>query len=267
MPDQNLLKFQRSITQELIFTNERVRDIIGRANWGEEGRYKEAILGKAISQFLPSNLKIGTGFIVSNNDHLHGTEAQISKQLDIIIYEDKTPVVFREGDFVILTDSAVRAVIEVKAKVVNNSTNKNAINNIIQKLELLKEFRSFDQQQNRKKFVGIFSFNYEQDFNHRSLHEILESSSGLVNHLSLGSDKFIKFHHNPENLIPVVPRNAPCYIKYNLEQLSFSYFISNLLHVICSEDLEERYWFSFPIPGTKEVHREETIIYLNNPNL
>lgn len=262
MPDQNILKFQKSITKELIATHERVRDLIGNANWGDEGRYKEAILRKTISQFLPSNLKIGSGFIVGNNDHLNGTESEISKQLDIIIYEDKTPVVFREGDFVILTESSVRAVIEVKAEVVNKSTNSNGLNKIINKLELLNNFQTFSDNAPRKKFVGIFSYKYNQDYNHDSLQEILESSNGIVNHLALGSNRFIKFWEDPSGLVPPLIRNAPCYIKYNLQNLSFSYFISNLLHIISDEDPVERYWFSFPINGTKEVHREESIIYI-----
>lgn len=262
MPNQNILKFQKSITKELIATHERVRDLIGSANWGDEGRYKEAILRKTISQFLPSNLKIGSGFIVGNNDHLNGTESEISKQLDIIIYEDKTPVVFREGDFVILTESSVRAVIEVKAEVVNKSTNTNGLNNIINKLELLNNFRTFSNDAPRKKFVGIFSYKYNQDYNHNSLQEILEKSNGIVNHLALGKNRFIKYWEDPAGLVPPVVRNAPCYIKYHLQNLSFSYFISNLLHIISDEDPVERYWFSFPINGTKEVHREESIIYL-----
>ncbi len=262
MPNQNILKFQKSITKELIATNERVRDLIGNANWGDEGRYKEAILRKIISQFLPSNLKIGTGFIVANNDHINGTESKISKQLDIIIYDDKTPVVFREGDFVILTESSVRAVIEVKAEVVNKSTNTNGLNQIIEKLEMLNDFQSFCNQTHRKKFVGIFSYKYTQDYNHITLQEILKNSKGIINHLSLGCNKFIKFWDDPSGLNPPIERSEPCYIKYNLQDLSFSYFISNLLHIISDEDPVERYWFSFPIPETKEIYRENEIIYL-----
>ncbi|WP_435522881.1 DUF6602 domain-containing protein [Chryseobacterium indoltheticum] len=156
MPNQNILKFQKSITQELIATHERVRDLIGGANWGDEGRYKEVILRKIISQFLPSNLKIGSGFIVGNNDHVNGTESKISKQLDIIIYEDKAPVIFREGDFVILTENSVRAVIEVKAEVVNKSTNSNGLNQIIEKLELLNNFQTFSNQERRKNSLESF---------------------------------------------------------------------------------------------------------------
>jgi hypothetical protein len=265
MPGQNIRRFQESITNELEVTKNRVRDLIGDANWGEEGRYKEAILSKVISQFLPANLKIGTGFIVSNNDYLTGRNNLISTQIDIIIYEDKTPVIFREGDFVILTEKAVRAVIEVKSKITNyNSKNENALNKIIEKLNRLNKFDTFRNQNERKKFVGIFSFDYDGDFNSPKVEEGLRSSKGFVNHISLGSNKFVRFWKNPDGLTPPVDRLEPCYIRYNLINLSFSYFISNLLHIVADEDPIERYWFSFPIEGTKEIYREEPIIYLTN---
>lgn len=260
---QNIRRFQESITQELEVTKDRVRDLIGDANWAEEGRFKEAILSKIISQFLPSNLSIGTGFIVSNNDHITGTENTISKQLDIIIYENKTPVVFREGDFVIITESSVRAVIEVKAEVINYSTtNDNSLNKIVEKLNNLRHFSSFNNQQLRKKFVGIFSFTYSGNFEHVQISNGLRPSRGLVNHISLGKNNFIRFWDDPSGLRPSLQRISPCYIKYNLVNLSFSYFISNLLHIISDEDPIERYWFSFPIEGTKEIYRLQQIIYI-----
>ncbi|MBV7533035.1 hypothetical protein [Chitinophaga sp. sic0106] len=119
MLPENIRLFQESITKELKYTKDRVRNLIGNANWGVDGRFKEAILSKIIGQFLPSNLRIGTGFIVSNND-----------------------------------------------------------------------------------------------------------------------------------LVTL------------LRNLSFSYFISNLLHIVSDTDPVERYWFSFPIEGTKEMYRHERIVRL-----
>ena len=69
--------FQESITNELDAVRNRVRDLIGDAHWGEEGRYKEEILKKTLRKFLPNNVSVGTGFVT--------TVADISKQLDIII--------------------------------------------------------------------------------------------------------------------------------------------------------------------------------------
>ena len=259
MPVQNIVDFQKSITKELSLTKDRVEFIIGNANWGEVGRYKEAILRKAISQFLPSNLEIGTGFIIGNSDHQFGRNGQISRQLDIIIYEDKSPVIFKEGDFVIITENAVRAVIEVKTKVINYAEKQdNALNKIIHKINRLRDFDTFNPiGEHRKKFIGVFSYEYEQDFSNERVDEALRLSNGLVNHISLGPNKFIRYWENTRRLDPAPNYQGRCYIRYNLTDLSFSYFISNLIHIVTDEDPVERSWFSFPIEGTKERYRDE----------
>jgi len=266
MPAQNIRRFQESITQELKVTKNRVRDLIGAANWGSEGAYKEAILRKVIAQFLPSNLKMGTGFIMSNADHRQGTEGLISTQLDIIVYEDKSPVIFREGDFVILTESSVRAVVEVKASVSDYSaTNDNALNRIIGKLNRLSQFQSFREiQGNRKKFVGVFSFDYEGNIDSERVDTALRESNGLINHISAGPDLFVRYWETTGDLDPpILDYEGRCYIRYDLRNLSFSYFISNLLHIVADDDPVERYWFSFPVAGTKEIYRHGNIIRLN----
>lgn len=261
---QDLVAFQKSITQELNVIKDRVENLIGNANWGEVGIYREAVLRKVISQFLPYNLTIGTGFIVA--------DGYVSTQLDIIVYEDKSPVIFREGDFVILTESSVRAVIEVKSKIINYSDsatcgNDNALNKIIAKLNKLIHFPTFSSLgEHRKKFVGIFSFEYDGDFSVNRIDEALKISNGLVNHLSLGTNRFIRYwDKNPD------PTREPrydgrCYIRYNLEDLSFSYFISNLLHIVADEDPVERHWFSFPVKDTKEVYRAYPNPIIDLPN-
>lgn len=258
-----ILEFQKSITRELLITKDRVEFLIGDANWGDVGRYKEAILRKIISQFLPTTLKIGTGFIIGNNDHYTGLLNQVSSQLDIIIYDDNSPVVFREGDFVIVTESAVRAVIEVKTGITNHtrnidSGNDSAFNKIIAKLNRLRVFESFNPDSiARKKFVGVFAYNYTGNFTDERIDEVLKLSDGLVNHVALGPNNFIRYWKHTSDLVPPIPYYGRCYIRYNLIDLSFSYFISNLLHIVSDEDPTDRYWFSFPIEGTKERHRTE----------
>lgn len=264
---QNINRFQKSITKEIDVIKDRVRDLIGNANWGEEGRYKEAVLRKAISQFLPVNLKIGSGFIVGNDDHVYGENPLISTQIDLIIYEDKSPVIFREGDFVILTDTSVRAVIEVKSKIINYADQDgNSLNHVLEKFNSLRQFPSFQEQEGqRKKFIGLFAFEYNQNFMNSRVVDALIASDGFVNHICLGPNKFIKYWSETAELNPPIEYQGRCYIRYNLTDLSFSYFISNLLHIVADEDPVERYWFSFPIQGTKEQNRAEPIIELPNP--
>ncbi|MFY0253579.1 DUF6602 domain-containing protein [Chitinophaga sp. 30R24] len=265
MSPVNIRLFQESITKELKYTKDRVRNLIGNANWGEDGRFKEAILAKIIGQFLPSNLRIGTGFIVGNNDHVYGREGLISHQLDLIIYDGGAPVVFKEGDFVILTESAVRGVIEVKSSLIAYSeTGNQGLNNVIEKLNHLRRFRTFSNAgEGRKKFVGVFSFDFDGDIGSERIDNALRASNGLVNHISLGTDNFIRYWENTIGLQPPIEDyQGRCYIRYILHNLSFSYFISNLLHIVSDTDPVERYWFSFPIEGTKEMYRHERIVRL-----
>ena len=269
MAIQRIKEFQKTITKELILTKDRVEFLIGNANWAEVGRYKEAILRKSISQFLPSNLKLGTGFIIGNNDHMNGLEPRTSSQLDIIIYDDNLPVIFREGDFVIVTENSVKGVIEVKSNITNYSNlqsqniQDNALNVILEKFNRLQQFQSFNPIGNqRKKFVGIFSYNYNGNIEAENINEALRNSNGLVNHISLGPNKFIRYWSSTIDLQPPTNHNGRSYIKYDIAQLSFSYFISNLLHIVSDDELLERYWFSFPIEGTKEMHRINPIVEL-----
>jgi len=65
--NKNIKKFQESITKELNVVKDRVRNLIADSHWGEEGRYKEAILRNVIKNFLPENLSLGTGFVIRKN--------------------------------------------------------------------------------------------------------------------------------------------------------------------------------------------------------
>lgn len=274
---QNIRRFQESITNELNITKNRVRDLIGNVHWGEDGNFKEAILRKVISQYIPSNLSIGTGFIVSNRDYINGSESQISFQLDIIVYDNRIPLIFKEGDFVIVTEDSVRAVIEVKTRTINYSQdNNNSLNKIIEKLNRLQIFPSFSPISPRRKFVRIFSYEHTGNFerigrtisrnnrNREGVSQALINSNGLINHLALGPNFFIRYWSNTSHLVVPTHHEGRCYLKYELRNLSFSYFISNLLHISADRNPIQRSWFSFPIEGTKEINRTSPIIRLND---
>ena len=63
----DIKEFHKSTSKELDVIKNRVRNLIGNANWIEEGRYKEAILKNVIKRFLPRKYAIGTGFIVKKS--------------------------------------------------------------------------------------------------------------------------------------------------------------------------------------------------------
>lgn len=87
MPDY--VAYRKSISNELIDIKDRVRDFIDDVHWGEDGRYKEIILKECLRNHLPANIKIGTGFVMGEGNH-------ITKQIDIIIYTDSCPLLFQK---------------------------------------------------------------------------------------------------------------------------------------------------------------------------
>ena len=241
-------EFQKSITKELDTIKNRVRNLIGSSHWGEEGRYKEAILRNVIKRFLSSNLSIGTGFVIKKNNG----NTQISNQIDIIIYDNTVPVLFSEGDFVITTNKNVKGIIEVKTRIRNNK-----LQEIIEKNAKIN-----GKLIGKNIFNGIFSYEYEDDINSGNIDLAIKVAEGYVNHISLGPDVFIRFWKKEDrNRLrpPVKNCQNDFYNIYTIRDLSFSYFISNLLKLTCSSNLYDRWWFLYPIRETKEMHRLRTI--------
>jgi hypothetical protein len=243
----NHRRFQESITRELDVIRNRVRDLIGDAHWGEEGRYKEEILKKTLRKFLPNNVSVGSGFVA--------TVDGISKQLDIIIYDNHQPLLFSEGDFIITTPSNVLGIIEVKSRLTPTSL-REAINKYDQSSEILSQ----NNQNERRIFHGLFSFEYQGNIESQEIDTALSNSQGIVNHISLGNRYFIRRWNQIEGsqLRPEVVTSSDFYNVYDIEDLSFSYFISNLIDIV-SGGLNDRYWIAFPIENTKEAHRLRTV--------
>lgn len=250
------IDFQKSITKELEVIKNRVRDLIGSANWPEEGRYKEAILSKAIENQLPNHISVGTGFIVREKD---GVQI-LSKQHDIIIYDNRYPLIMHYGNFIVTTPQNTLGVIEVKSNI-----NPKLFQETFLKLESSLE-NLFDDY--NSKFIGIFSFNFKKQAGtnypisniHETIKATLKNSKKIINHISLNEQVFIKFWEQHEGLEFSEPLEVDndFYNTYRIKELSYSYFISNILHKVC-ESIDERYWHSFPIVETKEFYRIETI--------
>ncbi|EPR71870.1 hypothetical protein ADIWIN_3068 [Winogradskyella psychrotolerans RS-3] len=254
----NTLEYQISLNKELDTIKNRVRNLIGNANWGEDGRYKEEKLKTILKNRLPQNLSVGTGFILNQISH---NENVVSKQIDILVYENNQAPIFSEGDFVIVTQNSVRAIIEVKSKVLSNRTHKNGLYKVVENFNSIVRFPSVARIDNNRIFRGLISFDYQGGINSTVIDESIRLSGGIINHFSLGGNIFIRHWVNGEGLQP--PINVNCnsnfYNIYELEDLSHSYFISNLIHMTTSVDLSDRYFMDFPIEGSKETRRNRTV--------
>ncbi len=251
----NNVSFQESITHELDVIRNRVRNLIGSAHWGKEGEYKEVILKNILRKFLPNNLSIGTGFIVKNVSTLPNDNI-VSSQIDLIIYDNTKPLLFKEGDFIITTASNVKGVIEVKTNI-KVSEIKEIIGNIDNSiLKIVPRSKILSS----KLFVGLFAYDFDGNVENNNIKEAILASERIVNHISLGKNIFIKrWKKNQARFLTNQNQvNNDFYNRYSLINLSFSYFIWNVIDEICSIP-KDQYWISFPIEGTKEIHKFDTI--------
>lgn len=168
------------------------------------------ILREMLAEKLKGIASVGTGFIIDDN-------GIVSTQVDIIVYKDGITPCFRKAEFVVVPKEAVLGIIEVKTKL----TASNVIDT----------FRKADNNGRligRPIFNGVFS--YEKGFNlEKVLSKKFEAACkkyyGYISDISLGADYFVKYW--PSGMPNGSPGNK--FHIYRFEQLSFGYFISNLI--------------------------------------
>lgn len=240
----NYLKYQKSISNEIISTKDRIRDLIGDIHYGEDGRYKEILLRNIIMSKLPNFAAAGTGFVLGENE--------ISTQIDIIIFRNDFPLVFRCSDFVIVPKEAVLGIIEVKTKLRAGDFDE----------VYLKAHRN-GQIIGTQVFNGIFAYETDMLFNKlpRTISETCQNYYENVNHIAFGASHFMKYW--PDGQPNGFPDNK--YHIYEIRDLAFGYFISNLVENIHIQITgynsipESMNRIMYPIENTKEAHKRHII--------
>lgn len=232
----NLEEFHKSITGELVSARDRVRNLIGNKNWGEEGRYKEAILRNLIKRFISQRYIVGTGFIVKN---VNG-KIRCTTQIDILIFDSNYPILFSEGDFYIVTPNSVKAVIEVKTRLRSGD-----LTEVVEKINEIGLFLDETRMLGKHDpFIGIFS--YEGDHPISSLENQIKNKiiEGIKNQchidcITLNKEIFIEYYDQGEK-----------FKVYHAKDFSFSFFISNLIKIVMDEPMGDELptWF----PKNKE---------------
>lgn len=99
-----------------------------------------------LKRHLPKNVSVGTGFVVNQEN--------ISTQIDIIIYDSKYPLMFEQGDFVIVPSESVIGIVEVKSSL------------DVSKAKIAAEKAAENRRiMDKTIFNGIFAFDSEVNFN------------------------------------------------------------------------------------------------------
>jgi|LSQX01.1.fsa_nt_gb hypothetical protein len=248
----DIVKYHEIINKEFELLRDKLKHLTNHGP--ENGRYREVILSNIIRKQLPNDFSVSTGFIVKQTD-VRG-EHELSTQADLIIYDNRYPVLFREENFAIVTADSVRGIIEVKTNFTpstfeseyNKATkmgqfivsqrefaNRSGILNQISAEPYFGDEDKFECFDGFRLFNGIFYYDIaeqdEQKIMEKIEHIILNNQDrnekentcnyAQVNHISFNADLFYKYwqsnaYGNKHKL-------------YDLQNLSYSFFISNLL--------------------------------------
>lgn len=233
----NLAYFQ-SLTQEIHALKNRVRHFIKDRHWLSDGLWKESVLRAVLRRHLPRSLGVGTGFVVKGDE--------VSTQIDILIYDTTKPILFQDGDFIVVTPDLVRAVIEVKTQL-----RKNQMRAELTKLAEIHHFAASTAL--CQPFVGLFSFDCD-DISHEDLLPALDQTAGggsrrIVHCVALGEDLFTRYWYCP----PETPRRPnQLWRSYRLPGSAPAYFIHNIIESLCERSVLDNDSVWFPREGKED---------------
>jgi hypothetical protein len=105
VPD--LVAYHQTLATELKGVQDRIRNLV--PHYPTDGAFKEAALRSLLRRHLPETMHVGRGFVV--------TDRGSSSEIDILVTDRDSPTLFKDGDLVIVTPDAVRAIVEVKTSV------------------------------------------------------------------------------------------------------------------------------------------------------
>jgi hypothetical protein len=195
----DLINYHKTVNKEICLLKDKLKYLTKHP--AENGRFREIILSNTIKKHLPEKYCIGTGFIIkqreTRGDH------DVSTQIDLMVYDNSYPVLFREGNFSIVTADAVRAIIEVKTNF-DGADFPHEYNKACDMGKFVLSDR--DLERNPKPFFnGIFYFNntitthseniIEQTIRdkHNTLPVVELIYLSCVNHISFSSSFFYKY--------------------------------------------------------------------------
>lgn len=240
----NVAAHYRSITRELEALRDRVRNFSVRApHWPTDGEWKESVLRAVLRQHLPAHVEPLRGFVVAPGAG--------SGQIDILLYDNRKPVLFRNGDLVFVTPDAVLGIVEVKSRIANRNLLRAALASVADDAQMILANRS----DNGGIFVGLLSYTSEVPITDAILDDLQSVARGEsrrnVNHVCLGRSHFARYWgKNPRDRRPGYDK----WHAYQLDDLAAGYFVSNLVASVAGESVSSNYNLWFP-EQTKELRR------------
>jgi hypothetical protein len=227
--------YYRSLSQEMDSLKDRIRHLISGGHWPTDGEWKESVLRTILRRHLPPTIGVGRGFVVSSRSQ--------SSQIDVLLYDTAHPLLHQDGDLVFVVPDAVRAIIEVKAKLRRQDATK--------ALEKLAENASLTKEGATGIFLGLFAFEDGLGRNGREfLFSALQAAARgqrtrAVNHVCVGASSFIRFWAND----PFTPSKMDLWREYPMANMARGYFLFNALEMSVGDRVRRNLWAWFPQEG------------------
>lgn len=227
----------QSLAAEITALKDRVQNLIAQKHWPTVGAWKETVLRSVIRRHLPASLHIGSGFVIS--------ESGLSTQIDILIYDDSGPILFRDGDLVIVTPDVVRAAIEVKTRI-----SKQDLPEVLTKIDTLARLLH-KTPGHPSPFFGLFSYE-EHPFDPEYLLGTLKETNGgignyEINCISIGLRQFVRFWpFHPRGETKRAYDHWHC---YELENIGQAYFVHNVIDHLFPDQVRSNNNLWYPIDG------------------
>ena len=206
-----------SLSAELHAVKNRVQNLIGENHWPTVGSWKESALRAVIRRYLPSQLHIGTGFVM--------TDGGLSTQIDVLIYDNSGPILFQDGDLVIVTPDVIRAIIEVKTRI-----DRRGLKECLSKLNGNVQLVTSTPSNYAPMFFGLFAYEglgLKPDFLLRTLKDVNGGRNGcVINCVCIGDKQFVRYWQHP----PMPPRRDYAHWHcYKLDNVAQAYFVHNVI--------------------------------------
>lgn len=257
----SLIEYHKSVGLELTNTKNRVRDLLGAEfHKYSDGKHKESILRSVLGRHLPKAISAKNGFIRINDE-------LVSSEIDIVLFHNDRPLLFQNEDLVVTTPITIFGGIEVKTKLRTNEVEQ-AFTKLANNAESTRSAFSANYLNpteyfaNSKKALPWFSlFSFESEAPERKVLELLNSVANkdrkrIIECVCLGPNKFIRFWSEKKDE-PYSVESFTGWRLYDLPELSFSYFISNMIWQDQVNSNESNPWFPLDDKETRCIDQIE----------
>ena len=253
----NIGNYYKNLTEELYSLKDRIRNYIGTSHCPSDGEWKESVIRTILRRHLPSNIGVGRGFIVSRE--------QSSTQIDVLLYDKSKPILFQDGDFIIITRDTARGVIEVKTKIRQTRDLEEAINKLSDIVQFINP--TLASHNIEKQFFGLFSYE-TPDFDTDNVLTVVQDcvkgqDQRIVNCISLGKDYFARFWHDEPGTPGIDSYDT--WHDYKLRNKAPAYFIHNVIDHLCPQWADENIKVWYPENGKENYKLSEIHLFPNHP--